>query len=322
MHRADIVRRMPAKVVVDHQNVYSGARQRGRVAGQRLGPPTSGTGSCLKTRRSAVRLEKHNHDRRWTSLGTHTKNQEGTPGPARKDSLYCTYRRTAGETAKINDLCRDFDRELAHWPGLCRINAFFFMLRATSRALFTLHKHIETRARALCASPRPPHSCCVLSHSRSSVSTYKPTNARRSMRLLRIAFLTLCRQAASPAWSFVHHPSPQALSMMSGERAGGGGDRPGAVGLRMVASAPVSTAVNAPTINGGADVDRSRGREKAPQDAGKAAAVEAGEGLRTVEMYDTTLRDGTQMEGISASVDDKLKISRQLADFGELICIC
>lgn len=35
-----------------------------------------------------------------------------------------------------------------------------------------------------------------------------------------------------------------------------------------------------------------------------------------VELYDTTLRDGTQMEGISASVNDKLKISRELHNFG------
>lgn len=33
--------------------------------------------------------------------------------------------------------------------------------------------------------------------------------------------------------------------------------------------------------------------------------------------YDTTLRDGTQMEGISASVNDKLKIAKELHNFGE-----
>lgn len=40
------------------------------------------------------------------------------------------------------------------------------------------------------------------------------------------------------------------------------------------------------------------------------------EGLRVVELYDTTLRDGTQMEGISASVNDKLKIAKELHNFG------
>lgn len=35
-----------------------------------------------------------------------------------------------------------------------------------------------------------------------------------------------------------------------------------------------------------------------------------------VYLYDTTLRDGTQREGISLSVDDKLKIAQRLDDFG------
>ncbi len=35
-----------------------------------------------------------------------------------------------------------------------------------------------------------------------------------------------------------------------------------------------------------------------------------------VELYDTTLRDGTQMEGISLSADDKLKIARKLDELG------
>ena len=33
-------------------------------------------------------------------------------------------------------------------------------------------------------------------------------------------------------------------------------------------------------------------------------------------LYDTTLRDGTQAEGISLSVDDKLKVTRLLDDLG------
>lgn len=35
-----------------------------------------------------------------------------------------------------------------------------------------------------------------------------------------------------------------------------------------------------------------------------------------IQIYDTTLRDGTQMEGISLSVDDKLKIARRLDELG------
>jgi 2-isopropylmalate synthase len=38
--------------------------------------------------------------------------------------------------------------------------------------------------------------------------------------------------------------------------------------------------------------------------------------MSTVQIYDTTLRDGTQREGISLSVDDKLKIARRLDEFG------
>ena len=35
-----------------------------------------------------------------------------------------------------------------------------------------------------------------------------------------------------------------------------------------------------------------------------------------VQIYDTTLRDGTQGEGISLSCDDKLRIARRLDEFG------
>lgn len=38
--------------------------------------------------------------------------------------------------------------------------------------------------------------------------------------------------------------------------------------------------------------------------------------MKTVKLYDTTLRDGTQREGISLSVEDKLKIARRLDLFG------
>ena len=40
---------------------------------------------------------------------------------------------------------------------------------------------------------------------------------------------------------------------------------------------------------------------------------------KLVDLYDTTLRDGTQMEGVSASVNDKLKITRELHNFGAFV---
>jgi 2-isopropylmalate synthase len=38
--------------------------------------------------------------------------------------------------------------------------------------------------------------------------------------------------------------------------------------------------------------------------------------MRQIQIYDTTLRDGSQREGISYSVDDKLKIAQRLDEFG------
>ena len=38
--------------------------------------------------------------------------------------------------------------------------------------------------------------------------------------------------------------------------------------------------------------------------------------MSDIALYDTTLRDGTQSEGISLSVDDKLKIAARLDEFG------
>ena len=35
-----------------------------------------------------------------------------------------------------------------------------------------------------------------------------------------------------------------------------------------------------------------------------------------VELYDTTLRDGSQREGISYTVEDKLRIAGKLDEFG------
>ena len=38
--------------------------------------------------------------------------------------------------------------------------------------------------------------------------------------------------------------------------------------------------------------------------------------MQKVEIYDTTLRDGSQREGVSLSVTDKLKIAEKLDKFG------
>src|SRR5207248_9011404 len=38
--------------------------------------------------------------------------------------------------------------------------------------------------------------------------------------------------------------------------------------------------------------------------------------LMTLQLYDNTLRDGAQMEGMSLSVEDKLKITRKLDELG------
>ena len=38
--------------------------------------------------------------------------------------------------------------------------------------------------------------------------------------------------------------------------------------------------------------------------------------MKTVRLYDTTLRDGAQSEGISFSVEDKMKIASRLDEFG------
>ncbi len=38
--------------------------------------------------------------------------------------------------------------------------------------------------------------------------------------------------------------------------------------------------------------------------------------MRTIELFDTTLRDGTQVKKINLSVDDKIKITKQLDKLG------
>ncbi|MCS6951122.1 MAG: hypothetical protein NZ520_11740, partial [bacterium] len=37
---------------------------------------------------------------------------------------------------------------------------------------------------------------------------------------------------------------------------------------------------------------------------------------RRIEIYDTTLRDGSQGEGVNFTVEDKLKIAQRLDEFG------
>src|SRR5438093_10400512 len=37
---------------------------------------------------------------------------------------------------------------------------------------------------------------------------------------------------------------------------------------------------------------------------------------RRIEIYDTTLRDGSQAEGVNFSLDDKLRIASKLDEFG------
>jgi len=38
--------------------------------------------------------------------------------------------------------------------------------------------------------------------------------------------------------------------------------------------------------------------------------------MKEIKIYDTTLRDGSQGEGISFSVTDKIKIAKKLDEFG------
>lgn len=127
---------------------------------------------------------------------------------------------------------------------------------------------------------------------------------RASMRL-RVALLLLSQ--AQSALPFVH---PQAFRVGDADaRAPPSSSNPS---VRMVASVPTST-VTTHEVNG----DAGQGGKQATSPG--TLVVDQPEGLlRTVEMYDTTLRDGTQMEGISASVLDKLKIALQLHHFGRM----
>lgn len=99
--------------------------------------------------------------------------------------------------------------------------------------------------------------------------------------------------------------SPSPLRCVGYTSQVGDGCSTGDAALRMVAAAPAFTKSN---TDGSDDTEITTrnllGHEQSMQ-------------LRVVDLYDTTLRDGTQMEGISASVNDKLKIARELHNFGE-----
>src|SRR5437867_10334452 len=66
--------------------------------------------------------------------------------------------------------------------------------------------------------------------------------------------------------------------------------------------------------------ERSDRRERANSQERRAAAAgvspAAASATKTIEIYDTTLRDGAQLEGISLTVDDKLRIAEQLDFLG------
>ena len=55
---------------------------------------------------------------------------------------------------------------------------------------------------------------------------------------------------------------------------------------------------------------------RAPGGAGAGGSAGPGASRPAVEVYDTTLRDGAQLEGISLTVDDKLRIAEQLDYLG------
>lgn len=106
---------------------------------------------------------------------------------------------------------------------------------------------------------------------------------------MRLWIVLLAVQQAPPTLSFVH---PLQCSLSTKARHGS------TTITRMVATAPTLSTT---------EVSGTDGEE----------SVEPKKEARVVEMYDTTLRDGTQMEGISASVNDKLKIAKELHNFGE-----
>ncbi len=54
----------------------------------------------------------------------------------------------------------------------------------------------------------------------------------------------------------------------------------------------------------------------APMESGSRRGADGGGAKQHVDIYDTTLRDGSQLEGISLTVDDKLRIAEQLDYLG------
>lgn len=123
---------------------------------------------------------------------------------------------------------------------------------------------------------------------------------------LRVALLALSQ--AQSALPFVH---PQAFRIGDADARAPPPSRSNP-SVRMVASVPTSTVTTTHELNG----DAGKGGRQATSPGALVADQPEGGLVRTVEMYDTTLRDGTQMEGVSASVLDKLKIALQLHHFG------
>ena len=80
----------------------------------------------------------------------------------------------------------------------------------------------------------------------------------------------------------------------------------------MSTPATSEAAIQEPTGSG-----RGKASVGGPANAGSGVADRQSRRAATrVEIYDTTLRDGSQLEGISFTVDDKLKIARQLDRLG------
>lgn len=137
---------------------------------------------------------------------------------------------------------------------------------------------------------------------------------------MRLGVALLALSQASSVLSFVQHlVAPQAFGSTNSRRNGNSAS--------MVASIQTSSTVSSTKqgTNGAGQVQGSKGTAGVGTEAPAVEFDQQPGGLRTIEMYDTTLRDGTQMEGISASVNDKLKIALQLYNFGRFLgfgCHC